>query len=222
MNPYLHKEYFNWLCRIVGGDNLGPFCIYKNLLIRLFQTDFNIIRNMDSNRAVNGTHLRYYFDANRYDYDTNETAPYHKTINNNFYENTKNLPCSMLEMLIAFAKDIDVKFLYSNQSRLIIWFWMMIESMGLANMIDGQWDNESENNDVDWILRAFNMDAIEANEFGIFKPTIMLFPINNVQDYEKINNLWEQMLIWYNNNINYLENLNINNFINNYTRRYLY
>ena len=218
MNPILHKEYFEWLCDIVGAGKTGPFCPYRNLLIRLFQTNFEIIREFDSNRAVNGKFLRYYFNSNHEDFASNNPAPYHSV--GEFYDKTKDLPCSILEMMISLAKDIDVQYLYSNDCRLLIWFWIMIESMGLAKMLDGQWDNEGDRSEVDWILRAFNLDAYELTPEGDYRPTVLLFPIRNIEGYQQVHNLWEQMTIWYNQNINYLDNLSINIFIYTYINRY--
>lgn len=219
MNPYLHQDYFEWLCKIVGADPLGPFCNYSHLLTRLFQTDFKIVREFDNNRAVNGKYLRYYYDSNRYDFATNEQSPYHG--NGDFYYQNQNFPCSVLEMMIALAKDIDIQYLYSNNCRLLIWFWIMIESMGLADKKDGYWDHENERNDVDWILRAFNLDAYELTQDGDYRPTVLLFPIRNVEGYQQIHNLWEQMIIWYNQNINYLDSLYINNFIDTFINKYI-
>ena len=220
MNPYLHKDYFDWLCKLVGADELGPFRQYTDLLVRLFQTNFDPVRVFDSNRAVNGKYLRYYFDSNKDDFASNDPSPYHNK--GNFYNETQDIPCSILEMLIGFAKDIDVQYLYSTNCRLIIWFWIMIESLGLANKIDGYWDNHSDCDEVDWILRAFNLDAYELTPEGDYRPTVLLFPIRNVKGYQQVHNLWEQMQIWYNQNLNYLDNLNIDNFINEFTKRYLY
>jgi len=219
MNPYLHKEYFDWLCSLVGANETGPFCVYSNLLTRLFQTDFNIIREFDNNRAVNGKYLRYYFDSNRDDYASNEQSPYHKS--GNFYNENQCYPCSILEMMIALAKDIDVQYLYSNNCRLLIWFWIMIESLGLANKLDGYWDNTSDHDEVDWILRAFNLDAYELTQDGEYRPTALLFPIRNIEGYQQVHNLWEQMTIWYNQNINYLDSLYIDIFIDRFLKRYL-
>ena len=219
MNPYSHNEYFNWLCKIVGADEFGPFRPYHNLLVRLFQTDFNEIRPFDNNRAVNGKYLRYYFDYNRDDFASNDPAPYHN--NGDFYYQTQNIPCSILEMMIALAKDIDVQYLYSTNCRLLIWFWIMVESMGLANKIDGYWNIESDCSEVDWILRAFNLNAYELSPTGDYYPTVLLFPIRNIEGYQQVQNVWEQMLIWYNNNMNYLDNLTLNEFIDGFTHHYI-
>ena len=219
MNPYLHQDYFDWLCRLVGAHPTGPFCNYSHLLTRLFQTDFAIVRDFDNNRAVNGKYLRYYYDSNRDDFGTNDQSPYHGT--GDFYYQNQHYPCSVLEMMIALAKDIDTQYLYSNDCRLLIWFWIMIESMGLANYKDGYWDHESERNDVDWILRAFNLDAYELTPEGEYRPTVLLFPIRNIEGYQQIHNLWEQMIIWYNQNINYLDSLYINNFIDTFINKHI-
>lgn len=222
MNPYAHKEYFEWLCMLVGANEGCPFYPYHNLLVRLFQTDFEITdtRAFDTNRAVNGKHLRYYFDSNRDDFGSNNPSAYHRI--GDFYNITQGYPCSMLEMLIALAKDIDTQYLYSSDCRLLIWFWIMIESMGLANMLDGKWDEQSDRSEVDWILRAFNLDAYEFTEDGDYRPTVLLFPIRNIEGYQQVRNLWEQMTIWYNQNINYLDSLTINIFIDKFINRYFH
>ena len=218
MNPYQYSEYFNWLCSLVGCTNDGAFYPYKNLLDRLFQTPFEVMRYMDDNREVNGRMLRYYFESNHYDYGSNEQSPYH--YDGDFYEETKDEPCSMLEMMIALAKDIDVGYLHSTTSRLFIWFWMMVESMGLACNVDGYWDNRHERSDVDFILHSFVINAHEDHD-GLWVPTVKLFPIRN-EAFEKTGSLWEQMQIWYNEQGEYLEDLSPTEYIEYFTCRYMY
>lgn len=220
MNPYKYQDYFEWLCQIVGADRLGAFAPYKNLLTRLFQTDFQPCRYMDDNREVNGRMLRYYYDSNKYDYALNEQAPYH--IDGDFYETTRDEQCSILEMLIAFAKEIDVGYLYSNESRVFVWFWIMIEAMGLSSYVDNYWDERMENNDVDEILRVFNANGYSTDEYGNWIPTVKLFPIRNNESFGRVGSLWEEMLVWYNEQFNYLDDLNPEEFINYYTCTYMY
>lgn len=220
MNPYKYQEYFDWLCDIVGAGPNGDFCMYKNLLTRLFQTNFCPCRRMDDNREVNGKMLRYYYESNHYDYGLHEQSEYH--INGDFYDETYNEPCSMLEMLIAFAKDIDNNYLYSRESRMFVWFWTMIESMGLADFLDGCWDISSGRSEVEMILRSFELNAYQYDEYGHWMPTVCVFPIYNKESYEHALTLWEQMLVWYNEQLDYLENLNASEFINQYTCRHMY
>lgn len=217
MNPYSHADYFEWLCNIVGADQMGQFCQYRNLLTRLFQTPFYINRPMDDNRASNGVLLRYYFETNRYDYASNDVAPYH--FEGNFYEETKNEPCSLLEMLISFAKQIDTQYLHSNTPRIFVWFWIMIESMGLANMFDNYWVPEDPNSEVEMILEAFNKNAIEYRD-GYFTPTVLLFPIRDIYRYQNLTTLWDQLQVWFNQNEQSLESLNPGQFIENFMRNH--
>lgn len=220
MNPYTYQEYFNWLLNIVEAGPTEAFSPYHDLLTRLFQTPFKVARYMDDNREVNGRMLRYYFDSNKDDYASHDPAPCH--IDGDFYEQTKGEPCSILEMMIAFAKDIDTQYLYSTNSRVFIWFWTMIEAMGLSSYTDGSWDTHADFSGVDWILRSFNLNAHQIDEYGNWIPTVKVFPIRNLESFEKVGSLWEQMQVWYNEQIDYLDSLQAGEFINYYTSMYMY
>lgn len=220
MNPYKYSEYFEWLCSIVGADPMGEFAPYRDLLTRLFQTNFICCRYMDENREANGKMLRYYFESNYYDYASHDQAAYH--VSGNFYNETAKEPCSMLEMMVSFAKDIDTSYLYSTESRILVWFWIMIEAMGLGDDIDGRWDKDFDRSDVEMILEAFNLNAHQYNDYGDWVPTVAIFPIHNTESYQGVNSLWEQMQVWYNEQTDYLDNLSVREFVNYYIGNHLY
>lgn len=221
MNPYVYDAYFDWLCDTVNAGSNGAFWPYRNLLRRLFLTPFEPSRYMDDNREVDGRMLRYYFESNHDDYVLHEQSPYH--VDGGFYESTKNEPCSMLEMMIALAKKIDTSYLYSNESRLFIWFWVMIESMGLADNIDGYWENDTEKNDlVDWIIRTFNLNAHYSDENGNWIPTVFLFPIHNMESISRASSLWEQMQVWYGEQRPFFEDISPEEFTNYYISTHMY
>lgn len=220
MNAYSNGGYFEWLCSIIKADRSGPFRQYSNLIERLFQTPYIPTGELDDNREVNGKLLRYYYESNRYDYISREQAPHH--VDGNFYDMTKDEPCTILEMLIAFANEIDSKYLYSPSSRTFIWFWMMIESMQLADYTDYNMDPRDVNSPVDEILRVFNNNSYMVDEDGYWQPTVKLFQIRDRRKWEDIRSLWEQMQVWYNERDEWLTRIDPQDFIKYYLYRYLY
>ena len=174
----------------------------------------------DENRAINGKLLRYYYETNREDYAAREPAPYHDN-GGDFYDNTVDTACTLLEMMIAFSQDIDTRYLYSQSPRTLVWFWMMIESMGLAQYTDIVMDPRDVNSPVDEILYNFNSNAHYVTENGIWRPTVALFQISREENWNKIGSLWEQMQVWFSEKEEWLETIDINQFINEFAWKYL-
>lgn len=220
MNLYSNGGYFDWLCHLVGAGIDGPFRGYSYLLERLFQTPYNPSGMYDENRAINGKLLRYYYETNREDYAAREPAPYHDN-GGDFYDNTVDTACTLLEMMIAFSQDIDTRYLYSQSPRTLVWFWMMIESMGLAQYTDIVMDPRDVNSPVDEILYNFNSNAHYVTENGIWRPTVALFQISREENWNKIGSLWEQMQVWFSEKEEWLETIDINQFINEFAWKYL-
>lgn len=112
----LKQLYFDWIIAKLGGDSRG----YYNLLSLLFDTEFEFILIMDGNRYHDGLSLRYQFCI--------ETD-----ISEDNLANCLSSECSVLEMLAALAlrTEQDVMFNTRFGDRTSIWFWDMIESLGL-------------------------------------------------------------------------------------------
>lgn len=136
----LDKEYFEWMYQIVCDD--ASYISYRKLLRNLHDTEFVWLIDMDSNRASDGISLRYRFG---YDlgYSRNEIDDYFGDV-----------PCSVLEMMIALALSIE-EHIMSDPSigdRTGQWFWNMIASLGLLGMSDKKYNENFVNRKIDIFL----------------------------------------------------------------------
>lgn len=108
--------YFDWL---------QQFVLYKEydnpvnieVIEQLYLTEFRWILDRDENRAGWGLALR-----DQFYYETGQKADI-------FTEK-----CTVLEMLIALAIDMD-NILYDDRfgPRIYVWFWMFLENLGVKN-----------------------------------------------------------------------------------------
>lgn len=110
------NAYFHWLCEMVHADD--PQESYINLMVVLFQTEYIWTIDNDVNRAEDGKHLRQSF------FDDPDIL---------------NRPCTVLEMMIALAIRIDDEVMWNPDkgNRTAIWFWEMIDNLGLGELDDG-------------------------------------------------------------------------------------
>ena len=146
----LDNEYFEWMYRIVCDDT--SHITYRKLLRNLYDTEFVWSVDMDSNRASYGISLRYRFGYD-YGYSREEIDEYFG-----------NMPCSVLEMIIALSIDIEEHIMCdpSIGDRTGQWFWKMIVNLGLGSMYDSRFNEE----EVDEIIDIFLKREYEADGRG--------------------------------------------------------
>lgn len=108
--------YFHWLCSMVNADD--PQESYICLMGVLFDTEFEWTIGNDVNRAEDGKRLRDPFFSD---------------------EESLSKPCSVLEMMIALAIRIDEEVMWNPDKgdRTAVWFWEMIDNLGLGELDDG-------------------------------------------------------------------------------------
>lgn len=123
MRGYLNA-YFKWLVGFIRDPNI-PDMPYWMLLSQLFGIDYIYELEMDSNRAHDGLDLRRQFEE--------ETG----------YSLYLDRPCTVLEMMVALAIrcEKDIMYIPGKGDRTYIWFWDMIESLGLIGMTDKHYDS---------------------------------------------------------------------------------
>lgn len=111
------NDYFYWLVGIISN---GKEQSYTKLLMVLFETDFIPELERDINRSQDGLELR-----DKYSYEMGIG-----------FDTSK--PCSILEMMIALAIRCETDVMYDPElgDRTYIWFWLMIENLGLLGMTD--------------------------------------------------------------------------------------
>jgi hypothetical protein len=112
MNEPLEDRYFRWLCAKViplHSDN------YYGLLGVLHRTEFVWVVHGDHNRAADGVELRL-------DFLREAGGPRQR----DWFE----LPASVLEVLIAFAKRANFQL---DTMPVSDWFWLMVKNLGLED-----------------------------------------------------------------------------------------
>lgn len=176
-------EYLNWLCQKIseGRDDTSP-AAYSKLLAHLFNTSFYSEMGMDKNRSSDGLCLRDEFSR--------------EEGSNDIYLAMAE-DASVLEVLVALARRIDHDFMYDIRygDRTSLWFWIMIENLGLNNYDDAHYNEY----DVDKILTYFMDRRYGRDGRG------SLFPIRNdsidVRNYD----IWYQMNAFFSENSFYWE-----------------
>ena len=166
MNEPLENLYFNWLCAKVL--NLKPIHeeeTFWNLLRKLHKTEFVWTISGDDNRAEDGKELRreFIFQAEIPD------NPEWRLV----------IGCSVLEMLIAFARRAE----FQTDESAPLWFWEFLSNLGLDGFSD-QKGMEEEYVDLvleDFIWRTYSPDG----EGG-------MFPIRNPSSDQREVEIWYQ------------------------------
>ena len=133
----IRNEYFLWLLKRVdvGYVNIRR---YVNLLEYLYEYDYTWVLPLDGNLASNGLDLRYEFNP---DMDLGVK------------------PCSVLEMLVSlsWSWDRDITYDYSEGDRSGLWFWVMVENLGLLECPDDEYEIDKKL-DI-WLNRKFDYDG---------------------------------------------------------------
>lgn len=119
MNEPLENLYFNWLyAKVASVPNPTPSLTFEVLLRTLHNTEFAWLLPGDDNRAEDGKELRREFLVLA---DIPDNVEWRTQI-----------PCSVLEMLIAFAKRAEMQTETSARE----WFWVMLRNLSLDGVND--------------------------------------------------------------------------------------
>lgn len=178
MKLTLNDQYFNWLCEVVKTPD-GDSRSFTQLLAKLYATDFEYIIGRDANRFADGIELRYRFG------------------------NEKNIPeatiacvldispCSVLEMMTALAICCEEDIMQNPDlgNRVPLWFWNMVESLGLIPYDDTNFDEQS----VSFILHLFMKRRYQMNGAG------GLFTFKNPPRDMRGVEIWYQAMWWFDN-----------------------
>ena len=171
----IESEYFNWLCDkvISPKDHLK----YYKLLNHLHNFIFVPLLEMDGNREDDAKQLRYRFGME---------CDIHRRIIARDLDTIDN--CSILELMVALAVRCEETIMTDSEygDRTGLWFWNMVDSLGLQNMTDRYYDKHLVND----VLYDFNNREYKPNgEGGLF--TIP----NRIADLRDVE-IWYQMA-WY-------------------------
>lgn len=166
----MENDYYNWLCSFVNDGQ------HSNLMSALYNKEFTYFIAMDGNRAEDGMALREKYERNN-----------GKKLNMDIWKK----PCNVLEMMVALSIRCETFIMgnsvYGDRTRL--WFWKMIDNMGLTFMTDSKFNPEK----TDYVLNRFLCRQYDSDgKGGLF---IIKDPPADLRSIE----IWMQMN-WYLNN----------------------
>lgn len=164
----MDRLYFEWLLTIIEYDSVSTNT-HDRLLWKMYGTPFYYINDTDENRVFDGLKLRELYD----DY---------------FASVTHDIPCSVLEVLIALAKrcEEDITEDPDEINQTPKWFWIMIQNLDLLCMDDEHYDEEY----VQKVLAIFMN-----REYGPDGRGSIFYSESKNRDFRKAD-LWYQMC-WY-------------------------
>ena len=168
----MNEGYFKWIIKKIA--NTSTQRRYSTLLWKLFETQFVYTIPLDENRMLDGLELR---------------SMYHDDTTRTFYSNK---PCSVLEMMIALARRAEIHIMDNPEygDRTDIWFWEMIDSLGLSNQTNDHY-NDIYTQEV--VRRFLERKYAASGKGGLFTIPDCKVDLRNVE-------IWWQMnwyMTWY-------------------------
>lgn len=167
MNAPIDELYFRWLYSQVGSvEETNPSYTYWEMLRQLYIKEFVYIIENDDNRAIDGLDLRREFLSQE---GISEVEP-----------SWTQLPCSMLELLIGLSR----RLAFQDGSESFLWFWHLIENLGL----------EQYNDNTRIPVREINriLDKVISRTYNR-KGHGGLFPLNRTRTDQREVELWYQL-----------------------------
>lgn len=149
----MEEEYFEWLCGIVnGGDPEEPF---YNLLATMHNCIFRWTIDLDENRVADGRELRCDWDEQCF-----------AAMSDRQFDIFMREPVSVLEVLIGLSIRIQEEIMWNPDKgdRVPVWFWQMIDNLGLKDLDDDHfYGEESAERVVEtlsiWMDREYSRDG---------------------------------------------------------------
>lgn len=122
--------YFVWLVDLI--DDGTKAYTYSSLLNRLYFTPFRWTIDNDGNREIDGIELRHKYIQDFVPFDTDDISD----VGNEF--------CSVLEVLVSLAIRMeDILYDPDFGTQIPVWFWTMIDNLGLSRATDEVFDDAS-------------------------------------------------------------------------------
>lgn len=163
----IKAEYFEWLTYIVGLDRNSML-----LAKELHGKEFYSVMGNDYNRAEDGKHLRDIFADESF-----------------FRDYTcLDMPCSVLEMLIALAIRIEAILEEPDiENRTQQWFWELLRNLGLDKFTDDEFYPNGGPEEVNRILTDLMERQYSRNGQG------GLFPLKVAKKDQRKVEIWYQL-----------------------------
>ena len=174
----IFDKYFTWLVKQVTTKGyVSKRTAYSQVLKKLYSTPFSWIIEKDENRAADGLDLRH---------DFAEEDGHSLHIIDLYLDGH----CSILEMMVALARRCEIHIMSDDSvgDRTSLWFWTMIDNLGLGDFTNQEYDETL----INAILSRFLERRYKRNGEG------GLFVLNgkNMKDAE----IWYQAN-WYFSNV---------------------
>jgi len=169
----INQEYFAWMYDLVCEKQRRRS--WRKLLLFLHEHEFVYILDMDANRANDGVDLRSRFFACKRNCDRLDMEAF-----------MADRPCSILEMMVALAVRCEEHIMFdpSIGDRTGVWFWSMIQNLGLSAMDDTMFDEAfTERILTKFLKREYEPDG----EGGLF---LVEHPRKDLRTVE----IWYQMM----------------------------
>lgn len=167
MSEPLEEVYFNWLyTKIQRGPGRTPSTSYRSLIFALQSTEYQWLVLGDDNRAADGIDLRSEF-LNELGIDNVEPG-------------WLDLECSVLEMLIALARNCAFQTALDEKE----WFWIFLENLELSEISDGSYSSQAHH--IYPTLQAFVGREYDRNGRG------GIFPLRHTDNDQRRTELWYQ------------------------------
>lgn len=176
--------YFNWLCSLVHLDfyrGKKYLCLAK----RLHDKEFYWTVDMDENRANDGKKLRNVW------FETLDHEAEHLGVGTPILpRDGLDGPCTVLEMMVALAIRCESDIMQDDDlgNRTYLWFWEMIQNLGLFGFSDDRFD-EVAWSQLDWVIGRM-LDRLYTPDDWVG----CLWPIPG-SDFREVE-VWQQMN-WY-------------------------
>lgn len=164
----LDESYFVWLYDQVGSvAEKNPSRTYWRMLRQLYTKEFVWIIPNDDNRAEDGRDLRVEFLTD--------------TKVDRVEQGWLELGCSMLELLVGLSR----RLAFEAEGEPSVWFWQLIENLGLEKYNDNVLDHSEER--IDDILNQVIWRTYKRNGQG------GLFPLRRAAEDQREVEIWYQL-----------------------------
>lgn len=166
MDEPIEEVYFNWLYSKVASVAVPtPSLTFLTLFRDLHNTEFVWLIHGDDNRAEDGLELRHEFHRNiRIDGDD---LPW------------MHIPCSVLEMLIAFSRRAE----FQTDMPARDWFWIFLKNLELERCSDAK---RGVTQRVSAVLDCFIWRTYKPDGRG------GMFPLSSYQEDQRKVEIWYQ------------------------------
>lgn len=169
-----YPDYFDWLCEMVCVEGRYTDEAYWELAKALWDTDFYYSISMDANRAADGLDLR---------------DRYTRAGGTDGYSG----PCTVLEVLVALADRMDNMYdEMDGECKAPIFFWEMIENLGLENYSDTCFDDNPDRAGL-YLQRIHRKVATWLDRDFEYDGTGSPFPLERPRGDQRDTELWYQM-----------------------------